>query len=62
MPSKEKLKISFNAYYSYKKKVKEQFLFLRIENGLAILGRVDQKLMVSEHKFPLIDMTFSILN
>ncbi|XP_031617868.1 uncharacterized protein LOC116337438 isoform X2 [Contarinia nasturtii] len=38
--------ILFNAYYSYKKKEKEQFLFLRIDHGLIVLGRANQQLIV----------------
>lgn len=50
MPSNDTLNplnLTFNAYYSYKKREKEQFLFLRIHNGLVILERVDKQLAVS---------------
>lgn len=48
-PENDTLNISFNAYYSYKKKIKEQYLFLRINNGLAVLGKVDKQLMVKAY-------------
>ncbi|XP_055321469.1 uncharacterized protein LOC129577824 [Sitodiplosis mosellana] len=40
------LNISLNAYYSYKKKQKEQYLFLRINDGLTVLGKVDKQLKI----------------
>lgn len=49
----DKLTISFNAFYSYKKKRKEQHLFLHINDGLAVLGRVDKQLMVKKKWFNL---------
>lgn len=38
--------ISVNTYFSYKKKTREQFLFLQIGDCLAILGRLDKQLTV----------------
>lgn len=46
MPTDDGLNISFNVFFSYKKKVKEPFLFLRIDKHLAILGKVDKQFTV----------------
>lgn len=40
--------ISIKVYFSYKKKIKESFYFLKIAQHLAIIGKVDQQLTVNE--------------
>lgn len=51
MPSDDTSTISVNSYFSYKKKTKEQYLFLQIDQRLAILGRVDKQLSVNISTF-----------
>lgn len=50
MPADDTLVISVNIYFSYKKKTKEEFLFFRIGDRLAILGRMDKQLTVNTLK------------
>lgn len=50
MPADDALVISVNIYFSYKKKIKEEFLFFRIRDRLAILGRLDKQLTVNTFK------------
>lgn len=61
MSTDDSLKITFNAYYSYKKKEKEQFLFLHMYSNLVILGRVDKHLVVSLKTFDIISSSSKYL-
>lgn len=40
-------KISINVFFSYKKRVKESFIFFRANSDLIVLGKVDQQFIVN---------------
>lgn len=40
-------KISINIFYTYKKKIKESFLFMKADDCLIVLGKMDQQIKVN---------------
>lgn len=50
MSENDTLTITLNAFYSYKKKEKEQYLFLHINHDLVVMGKINKQLMVKKKR------------